>query len=205
MLSDFKTRVESNLQEALRPIDGIASQPVSDTEGENMRRKIKDLYEEGQQLALKLSQTEAKLKQKSRLLDSMEPDPLYSEISAKDAEISDLQMRGVKLSQEFTNFRFEKDREISELRCALAQRDADIANLTEKLKITEASETRNFQPIDWQLRYEGALQAIGELEEKLEETQEEISVLRDELKRKFISRYICLLEKIQCMHAEFPS
>ena len=157
ILTDLKTRVESNIQEALRPIDNIGSQCIPDSETEFLKNRVKDLLEEVQQLAHKLALTEQKLRD-----TSLQPDHKNPEIY-----------------EEFLSYRVSSEKEISDLRQTLAARDQQI------------SDSRNFHVSDWQLRYEAALQAVGELEEKLDESHDEISVLRQQLRHKF-SFYFCV-------------
>ena len=190
ILSDLKTRVESNIQEALKPIDGIANAGIPDPETELLRRKVKELLE-GQQLAQKLASTEDKLREKIRSLDRLQPDKIQSDLNLKEKEISDLQLRLASLSADFTTYRGSHEGELANLRLEISEKDLLMNRLREEMKNMNISqETDNFQDSDWKRRYETALQAIGELEEKLEETEEEISVLRAELKRNFSWPYV---------------
>jgi hypothetical protein len=147
ILSDLRT----NIQEALRPIDSIGTSGAVDTELESLKRTVKDLSEQNQNLVKKLAAEN--LKHTEEVLDIRKNS--QTSIAQKDAEIRRLQGR-------------------------LAENDPCRAAVA----LTDAPETS-----DWQRRYEAALQAIGELEERLEETQEENSMLRDELRKKIDSSF----------------
>lgn len=145
ILTDLKTRVESNIQEALKPIDNLVTPVAQEAPTDYLRNEIESLTEERDSLVKSLALSEERFTQ---------------------------------LRHEYDTYKTTATEQLASLTINIKVKDEEIARL--RLPPCEPLPTSELQR-----RYESALQAIGELEEKLEEAEEEVAGLRHELKRKF--------------------